>query len=341
MSRLPRGTRLNVALAAVLTAAAMLVPMTSFFGRYEQFSLMMVFLYVAMSSGWNLLGGYGGQFSAGFAVFYGIGAYTAVGLYNAGWPALALGLAVGAVASAAASVVVGYPSFRLRGPFFFITTLAVAEAVRILALNWDFLGAASGVSISSPGEVKLVLYYELSVLLAAFSVVLVMLLRGTRLGLGLIGLRDDADAAEAIGVNTMRYKLIAHAIAAAIVGVAGALSARYLLYAEPRSMFGFEVSVALILISVVGGIGTPWGPVIGSLIFIMLRDYVSSALAGGNLHLVVFGLLLIVIVQFEPSGMVGLLRRLGRALSRLVPRPAPGGSHVASSHASHHGPPRG
>jgi branched-chain amino acid transport system permease protein len=321
MSVLAVRGRGQLAGAVAFAVAAMLVPLAPVFGRYEQFSLMMVFLYVAMSSAWNLLGGYAGQPSAGFTVFYGIGAYAAIALYNAGWSWLVLAMVVGGVLSAVASVVIGYPTFRLRGPFFFVTTLALAEAVRIAALNAPFLGAASGLAIEARVEVSLVLYYELSVVLAAVSVILTMLLRGTQLGLGLIALRDDPDAAEAIGIDTLRYKLIAHGLAAFIVGLCGVVSARYLLYAEPRSMFGFELSVALILITVVGGIGTPWGPVIGALIFIMLRDYVSSAFAGGNMHLIVFGVVLVLIVQFEPQGVVGLLNRLRRVVVRRAWRP--------------------
>lgn len=307
---------LRVPLLIVLIASlASLIPFTEVVGRYHQLSLMTVYLFVAMSSAWNLLGGYAGQVSLGYVLFYGIGAYISIYTYNSGWTSLALGLMVGGLCAAVSSIVVGYPIFRLRGPFFLITTLGVAEAARILVKNWRAVGAASGISISSPPEVSFSLFYVLSLILAATTLILMSVIRHNRLGLALLAMKDQQDAAEAIGINTTGYKLLAHAIGAFIVGVSGALWGRYQLYADPSSFFGFQLSVSLVLITLVGGTGTTWGPVLGTLVFIPLRDYVSSV-TEGSLHLLLFGLLIILIVLFEPRGMIGVLERIWRTFQR-------------------------
>jgi branched-chain amino acid transport system permease protein len=275
--------------------------------------LFVTLVWVSASVAWNLLGGFGGQVSFGFSVFYGLGAYAAAVAINGGLhPALAFLLA--ALVAVAASLLIGLPAFRLKGPYFAIATIGVSEAVRVVMSNVSATGGASGYRIVEQGAFRQLQHFYTALALAVVAVGASLLVRRSRLGLALIAIREDQDAAADLGVNPFRTKLATHALAAALTGAAGGVHARYAAFIHPQGDFAFAISVAILLMPIIGGVGTIWGPVVGAAVYGLVHEEVVAAFP--QLHLLIYGSLLILIVLFEPAGIVGLLGRAVRALAR-------------------------
>lgn len=274
------------------------------------------FLYVAQGLAWNILGGFAGYVSFGYAAFFGLGAYTTALLWLHGWaPVLTFPLA--GLCAAAFSLVVGVPTLRLIGPYFSIATIGVGEAMRILMLNLDKItGGASGLNLPTVVPSK-GWFYLAALVVAAVAYVTAVWVRGSRFGLGLAALRMDPDAAETLGVRTALFKNLAHVISAFLVGVCGGLFAMYFQYLHPDNVFSFTESISLVLIALIGGIGTIWGPILGAAVFFAVQDYLQASYP--TFHLLVYGVLLIVILLFEPRGLAGLAARI--AGRRRVPAP--------------------
>ncbi len=264
-------------------------------------------LFIAQGIAWNILGGFTGYVSFGYAAFFGLGAYATALLWLAGWPPVLTYPAAGAVA-AAFSLLVGVPTLRLVGPYFSIATIGVGEAMRVLMLNLDRItGGASGLNLPTIVPSKTWFYFA-ALVLAAGSFAAAAWVRGSRFGLGLQALRMDQEAAEDLGVRTALFKNLAHVLSAFIVGACGGLYATYFQYVHPDNVFGFAESISLVLICLIGGLGTLWGPVLGGALFFLVQDYVQTRYPG--YHLLVYGVLLLVILLFEPKGLVGLAGRL-------------------------------
>jgi branched-chain amino acid transport system permease protein len=264
-------------------------------------------LFIAQGTAWNILGGFTGYISFGYAAFFGLGAYATALLWLAGWPPLLTYPAAGGVA-AAFSLVVGVPTLRLVGPYFSIATIGVGEAMRVLMLNLDRItGGGSGLNLPTVVPSKTWFYFA-ALALAAGSFAAAAWVRGSRFGLGLQALRMDQEAAEDLGVRTALFKNLAHVLSAFIVGACGGLYATYFQYVHPDNVFGFPQSISLVLICLIGGLGTLWGPVLGGALFFLVQDYVQTRYPG--YHLLAYGVLLLVILLFEPRGLVGLAGRL-------------------------------
>ena len=276
---------------------------------------IMTFLFITIAIGWNILGGYTGQISFGHASFFGIGAYTTAILWlRLGMPPL-LTIPLGGLLAAVFGVIWGYPLLRLRGYFFAIATIGVGEATRVLASFWESLtGGSSGLTLPVPKVFsKVPFYYEM--LIIAFLVFLLSVwIYNSKFGLGLFAIKDDIDASETLGINTPLYKIMALAVSGFIVGIGGSFYAQYIFYVEPGDVFSFEKSVNLILINIVGGVGTIFGPVFGALIFLVLQEFVLVLFP--NLHLLVYGLLLVLIIIYQPNGLAGLIAYVKRKLGK-------------------------
>ena len=270
--------------------------------------------FVVLGAAWNLLGGFAGQVSLGYSAFVGIGAYTTVLLAKAGWSPW-LTLPVGAALAAAFSVVVGLPTFRLRGPYFTIATIGVGEAVRVIASGLDFTGGSSGLRMP-PGTFDFTANYYAMVVLALFTLALVAWLQQHAFGLALEAIRQDIDGAEALGVNSTQVKLQAHAISSALVAVAGGLFATNFQYISPGSVFDFRLSLTIVLMPIVGGMGTLTGPVLGAMLFSYLQIKLLASPALRDSYLFIYGGLLIMVMLFEPRGIVGLLERVWAKVPR-------------------------
>ncbi|HYL68709.1 MAG TPA: branched-chain amino acid ABC transporter permease [Candidatus Limnocylindria bacterium] len=268
---------------------------------------------VTASVGWNLLGGFAGQISFGFAVFYGLGAYAAALSINSGIPPL-LAFLLGACVAALASLFVGLPTFRLQGPYFAIATIGVSEAVRVVMSNVPLTGGASGYRIMEKGRFFQMHHYYTALALATLAVGISILVRRSKFGLALIAIREDQDAASDLGVNPYATKLLVHALAAALAGAAGGVYARYAAFIDPDGVFAFRNGIAILLMPIIGGVGTIWGPVIGAFVYGLIHEEVVANFP--QAHLLIFGTLLILIILFEPAGVVGLFNMLMRVIKR-------------------------
>jgi len=312
-------------LAIVLAAIPLFAP-----GNITVLNLgFFTLLYIAQGVAWNILGGFAGYVSFGYAAFFGLGAYTTALLWLGGWPPVLTYPAAGA-AAAAFSLIVGLPTLRLVGPYFSIATIGVGEAMRILMLNLDRItGGASGLNLPTAVPSK-AWFYLAALVFAVVSFATAAWVRGSRFGLGLEALRMDLEAAEGVGVRTALFKNLAHMLSAFIVGACGGLYATYLQYVHPDTVFSFTASISLVLIALIGGLGTLWGPVLGAAVFFAVQDYLQTSYP--TLHLLVYGVLLILILLFEPKGLAGLAARAWRRQ-----RPLPSGPGLAGGGAGRTG----
>lgn len=281
--------------------------------------MILIFLYAAASSGWNIVGGYAGQMSLGHAAFFGIGAYTSTLLFVKSGLTPWLGLWAGGLLAGIVAAAIGYACFRLRGDYFALATIAFAEVVRIVAIWWRGLtGGSMGVLIPfKPGWAYMMfrekeIYYYIGFLLMALLIVLSYAIERSRFGYYLRAIREDEDAAEALGVNAFKYKLMAAVISAFITGICGVYYAQYILFIEPEGVLALHLSIQLVLIAVIGGLGTVWGPVMGAFLVVplseLLRGWLGGAMMGLNLFL--YGIVLILVVTFMPNGLVAWFRQI-------------------------------
>ncbi|HEX3176447.1 MAG TPA: branched-chain amino acid ABC transporter permease [Methylomirabilota bacterium] len=313
-------------------AVALLLALPAFpsvFGSYAVTLFTLIFFYGFLGQSWNVVGGYAGQLSAGHAAFLGVGAYTAavlsVELGVTPW----IGMFAGGGLAAALGALVGYLGFRfgLRGFYFVLLTVALAEMCRIVAANTDAVGGALGYYITFTGnprqfqfqDPRAYYYIALGLMLAATA--LVGWLAPRRFGVYLTAIREDERACEAAGVDTFRYKMLAMLLSAFLTGIGGTFYAFYLFSLQPNTVFGVPLSVEIIIRPIVGGAGTVLGPVVGSFILSPLAELSRHYFAQGGwhgAHLIAYGVLLIAVVLFLPDGA---WPRLQRALHRRA-RPA-------------------
>lgn len=265
---------------------------------------------VILASAWNILGGFAGQVSLGYSAFLGIGAYTTVLLALKGVDPF-LTLPLGALIAAVFSVVIGLPAFRLRGPYFTIATIGVAEAVRVSASTVEWTGGSSGLRMPADTFDFNKNYFAM-IALAIVTVAVSAYVKRSAFGRALAAIKQDIDAAEAVGIHSTRFKLVAHAISAALVALAGSLYAINFQYIAPGSVFDFRLSLSIVLMPIIGGLGTVVGPLFGALIFSTLQIKLLSIPALRDSFLFIYGGLLIVVMLFEPGGLVGVVRRAGR-----------------------------
>lgn len=301
---------------AVFAAAVALAPFVVTSG-YALNAIIMTLYATLLGQAWNILAGYGGQFSFGHAVFFGTGAYAMAVLqvklgWNA-WAALPAALALGALVGA----LVGALSFRygLKGSYFALVTLAFAEVFRILANTFAFTGAGVGLMVplkESAADMQFAsrtgyLYFVLALVLAGF--VVSWWLKHSRYGAWLQAVRDNEDSAAALGVDAFRVKLQAIMISGALMGAGGAFYVQYLHYIDPHIAYGPAVSVEALLGPIVGGMGTVWGPLLGAAVLHLLGEATRGLMGDApGVNLVVYGVVLIAMVMFLPSGIIGLCR---------------------------------
>jgi branched-chain amino acid transport system permease protein len=304
--------RLALAVPWLLFLLLLLLPLTGPSPNLVRL-LMTTAVWIITSVAWNLVGGLTGQVSFGFAVFYGLGAYVTALLINADrspYFAFLGGMAIAVLAS----FLVGLPTFRLRGPYFAIATIGVGEATRVVMNNLDITGGASGYRIVEQRPFIQLEHYYTAIVFMALAVVVSTVIVHSKFGLALRAIKQDQDAAAALGVNHYMSKLWIHAVAAGLTGVAGGIYARYHAFIYPGDVFAFQTSISILLMPVIGGIGTVWGPVLGGVIFGIVEE--ELVVNFPNVHLLLYGSVLILIILFEPDGLMGLLHRLARLLRR-------------------------
>lgn len=281
-------------------------------GRDDLLNLgIQIFLAVALAQSWNLLGGYAGQITLGHAAFFGLGALVTRMLWVNGAPLL-LALAAGALVATAFGVLIGGPAFRLRGAYFAIGTLALAEILRITVGN--LMPEISTIPAAALASYNIIPRYYLTLALAVLCVAIVAVLARSRLGLGMQAVREDEAAAEASGVGAFRHKLLALAVSTALAGLAGGAFAYYHVSYYPQHVFSPAWTFDAVLIAFIGGVGTVHGPVLGALFYVILKEVLAVKLV--ELHLLIFGALFILVVLFLPGGLVEAWSRLRHLITR-------------------------
>jgi branched-chain amino acid transport system permease protein len=309
---------------AIVVAVLAAVPLVVHSNTALNF-LVITLLTALAGQGWNILGGYGGQYSFGHAAFFGTGAYvTAVLQVRYGvnaWPGFAAGIAAGALVGA----VIGALTFRagLRGSYFALVTLAFAEVLRIIASVAPITGAGVGTLIkldlhasALQFESRAVFYWVILALLAV-SLVIARVIENSRFGAWLIAVRENEDAARALGVDAFRVKLGAMTISAAITAAAGCFYAQYFLFIDSSIAFGTRMSIEALLTPIIGGAGTVFGPLVGALVVKALGEaatYVAGDAPG--LNLIVYGCVLVLVIAFAPRGLIGFVAGARRRFAR-------------------------
>jgi branched-chain amino acid transport system permease protein len=323
-------TALAVGLLAALALALPLVVSSRFVLDVAIRVLLFAFIGVA----WNLMGGYAKQLSLGHAAYFGLGAYTSTILLIRYDVSPWIGILAGGVVAALASLPIGALCFRLRGPYFAISTIATAQVLMLLFLKFrDFAWGAEGTTLPNLGNAPLMMqfdgkaaYYYLALVLLALGLAITGRIERSRIGYYLVAVGEDEDAAEAVGVNALRIKRLIYMISAFFTALAGTFYVQYIYFIDPNTAFSFNVSVEAALVSIVGGIGTLWGPVIGTVLLEATSALLQSWLGGsqGGVQLTVYSLILIAVILWRPTGLVGVLQeayeRLTRAPARVQER---------------------
>lgn len=306
----------NILVLFVLTLALLALPLLGL-GPYYLHVFIMIMMYIIMGTGWNVVGGMTGQVSFGHVAFFGISAYTSMLIM------LKLGLnpLAAIVFSVLASIIsaygLGLVLFKLKGPYFGLGTLAVAEILKVLAINLEKItkGTEGLVLFKIPRFFGLQLtmanklpFYYFILGMTVIILACAMLIWRSRWGYFFFSVREDEDAAGAMGLDTRRLKIVAYVISAAMVGLAGGFFSLYACFLDPEIAFELHVSAQMIFVAVVGGLGSLWGPVVGSVIVVFLSEYLRANF-DPSLNLLVYGAFIVLTILFMPEGLVGFLER--------------------------------
>lgn len=297
----------TILIIALLLAFPLLVE-----SDYYRHIFIISLMWVIIGSSWNLLAGYTGQVSFGHAIFFGTGAYTAglcvtkLGI-SAWW-----GMLLGGPVALLVGLLIGWICFRLRGPYFALATIAVGEIFRLVAIDWRSLTEGmEGILIIQTFRSKLP-YYYLVLGLAAACMVAIHLVLKSKWGYYFVTIREDQDVAEAIGVSSFQYKSLSLMISSFFTGMAGAFYMNYMAFIDPHVVFSLhDISIMAILVAIIGGVGTLWGPAVGAFIMVWLQEIFRSAFFGAlpqwvsEAHVLVFGLLVIFVIRYMANGIVG------------------------------------
>lgn len=304
-----------------------------------------VLLFAFIGVAWNLLGGYAKQLSLGHAAYFGLGAYASTILQIRYGVSPWIGIVVGGVMAMLASLPIGALCFRLQGPYFAISTIATAQVLMLLFLKFrDFAWGAEGTTIPNLGNSPWMMqfdakagYYYIALGLLAISLAVTYWVEKSWMGYYLVALGEDQDAAEAVGVNVPRIKRYIYMISAFLTGLAGTFYVQYIYFIDPNTAFNFNVSVEAALVSIVGGVGTLWGPVVGAVLLEPTSALAQSWLGGtyGGVQLTLYALILMAVILWRPTGLLGVLTG---AYKRMVG--AASGSTPASTAAVGKGTPR-
>lgn len=308
----------------LVLAALALLPLFGL-NTYLMHIIILSVMWTVAGIAWNLLGGYCGQVSFGHAAFFGMGAYSggllAVHFGASPW----WGLLLAVPASAIVALLMGSIVLGLRGPYFVLATLAIGEVMRIMAENLTGLTKGTlGIMITRTWVDKLPYYYVILAIAALAFLVSRVIIR-SRLGYYFVAIREDQDAAESMGIPTTLYKTIALTVSAMLTGLAGAFYTSYMGYIDPQVVFSLgDISILIIMVVMVGGVATEWGPAVGSVIMVLLAEVIRSIPTLGVAHQTLFGILLIIIIIYLPNGLVGDLPAvLRRLMSGRQPKTAP------------------
>lgn len=285
--------------------------------------LTMCLLWAYLASSWNILCGYAGQLSLGHGMFTALGAYTAVVLFNDFGVSPWIGMFAGGAVAIIFSLIIGFPTFHLRGAYYALATVALSEGLVVLIDNTAkigsfHIGGAEGLIVKMMGNapayfqfMSKVPYYYIALVMLIIVVLVSRWLINSRLGYYLLALKEDEDAAKALGINVRKSKLIAAAMSAFFTAIGGVFYAMIIHYLQPSAIAGGSMSTQMVFLAIVGGSGTVLGPVVGgitlSLISEIVRFYLGGSIAG--LHLLIYGVIVMLIIMFKPEGVIGVLEK--------------------------------
>jgi branched-chain amino acid transport system permease protein len=289
---------------AVVVAGLALYPTTA--TGYGIRFMLQLFMWITLAQSWNLISGLTGYVSFGHVAFFGMGAYTAgILIAKVGWPWLGACLVAGA-AAALLALVIGWPCLRLKGPYFAISMLGLNEVLRVAVSYYEGLtGGGNGLSLPTL-YASVPIYYAMGLLALAVTGLAYVIVT-SRFGLRLMTIREDEVAAEAMGIDTFRYKLYAFLLSAVAPGIAGGLAARDQGYIEPISVFPLITTITMIVMALFGGKGTIWGPVLGAAILFSFQEVVWARFI--YLHQLLFGAVIVAVVLLMPRGILGVLQQ--------------------------------
>ena len=282
--------------------------------------LIRILLFAFIGTAWNLLGGYAKQLSLGHVAFFGLGAYTSTLLQIDFGISPWIGMAAGGVTGMLASLPIGWLCFRLRGPYFAIATIATAQVLMLIFLKFrDFAWGAEGTTIPNLGNAPLMMqfdgkapYYTIVLCLLALALAITAWVERSRIGYYLVAIGEDEDAAEAIGIDVPRVKRNIYMISSFLTALAGTFYVQYIYFIDPPTAFNFSVSIEAALVSIVGGIGTLWGPLIGTVLLettsALLQSWLGSSVSG--VQLTVYSLILMAVILWKPTGIMGTVSEL-------------------------------
>ncbi len=311
---------------------------------YVMHMMILIFVSVIVGSAWNFIGGYTGQYSVGHAAYFGVGAYTTMILLQFRHIAPWFGVWVGTVAAVITALIIGSICFRLRGPYFVLASIAVAEIFRVAALNLkDLTNGAEGILITElpPLTIEQTLitdwttkvpFYYVGLLFVVIVILVSALVKRSKLGYFFQAIREDQDAAHSLGINPTLYKNAALAISAIFTALAGSLYGVYVGFIDPSTVLALDLSVQIVMTAIIGGIGTILGPVIGAALLVPLSEALRSnaitdalikagvvsadsktgAFLKENLshaHVLIYGILVVIVILFMPDGVLGFLRK--------------------------------
>ena len=333
-------------LIILVAVTAMLFVFPAFMkSPYALHIMILFFLSTIMGESWNIIGGYTGQYSVGHAAYFGAGAYTTMILLQYKQIPPWYGFIAGIVVAAVVALVIGAICFRLRGPYFVLASIAVAEVLRLCALNLkDITNGAEGILVTEIPPLKLggvvitdflskVPFYYMGLSWALITILVTWIVQNSKLGYFIQAIREDQDAAHSLGISLSLYKNAALLISAALTPIAGSFYAIYIGFVDPPTVLSLDISVQIVLICIIGGIGTIWGPVVGSLVLVPLSEILRSNLIGETIfkagfvtessgmgvflkehlahsHALIYGILVVVVILFMPDGVLGFVKKL-------------------------------
>lgn len=308
-----RATWFPLALLVVLLA----LPLLQFVGNYNYVLHLVLFTasYVAMASGWNILGGFAGYVSLGHSVFFGVGGYFAGMLLARYGISTIITAPLAGLVAAVLGYMVGLITLKVRGPSFIISSIALLMIARILFDNWEFIGGANGLTLPTndlPVQWAKLPYYYAMIVIAAFTVWATYRIKHSKFGLGLRAISKDEIKAESAGIDTRFYKVMAFALSAFFVGMTGAVWGEYLTYLRPNIFLLILVSANLVLMSILGGKGTIAGPVVGAILIVALNELFVATMGASEVNILGTGLVMAVGLIFFPLGLVGTLAKKGK-----------------------------
>lgn len=310
---------------------------------YALHIMILIFINVIIGSGWNIIGGYTGQYSVGHAAYFGAGAYATMMLMQFSQIPPWYGIWAGVIAALVVALIIGSICFRLRGPYFVLASIAVAEILRVSALNLkEITNGAEGILATEIPPLKLgetvitdfvskVPFYYTGLTLTLLVILATWLVQKSKLGYYFQAIREDQDAAHSLGISMTIYKNAALLISAFFTSMAGSLYAIYVGFIDPTTVLSLELSVSIVLICIIGGIGTIFGPVIGALVLVPLSEALRSNMIGEALinsgmvsaesrtgvfltenlshaHVLIYGILVVIVILFMPEGILGFFK---------------------------------